>query len=63
MLTSIRSIDPIFAIGVGLAAALVRIRREENERGKTLQDTMNSVRHRFDLAWNGGTARQITVKD
>jgi hypothetical protein len=31
-LFSIRFIDPIFGVGVGISAAIVRIRREQNEK-------------------------------
>ena len=41
-----RVIDPIFAVSVGLTAAVVRINREEKEKGRTTQETIESVRRR-----------------
>ncbi|KAK6437437.1 hypothetical protein LTR95_006366 [Oleoguttula sp. CCFEE 5521] len=45
-----KSIDPIFAMSVGLAAAYVRINREEKEKGKTTQQSVDSLRRRFPMA-------------
>lgn len=44
-----KTIDPIFAVGVGLAAAVVRINREEKEKGKTAQQTMDSLKKRVSM--------------
>ncbi|KAL9078781.1 MAG: hypothetical protein Q9157_002301 [Trypethelium eluteriae] len=35
-----KSLDPLFAIGIGLAAAGVRIRREEREKGHNWDETI-----------------------
>ncbi|OQN99621.1 hypothetical protein B0A48_14763 [Cryoendolithus antarcticus] len=45
-----KSIDPIFAMSVGLAAAYVRINREEKEKGKTTQQSVDSLRLRLPMA-------------
>lgn len=39
-----RVADPIFAVVIGLGAAALRINREEKEKGKTTQQTMDSVK-------------------
>ncbi|KXL46858.1 hypothetical protein M433DRAFT_116685 [Acidomyces richmondensis BFW] len=44
-----KTIDPIFAISIGLAAAVVRINREEKEKGKTTQQTMDSLKKRVNM--------------
>ncbi|KAK4505001.1 hypothetical protein PRZ48_002964 [Zasmidium cellare] len=41
-----RTIDPIFAVSVGVVAAAVRINREEKEKGKTTQETIESLKRR-----------------
>ncbi|KAF2855067.1 hypothetical protein T440DRAFT_202634 [Plenodomus tracheiphilus IPT5] len=48
-----RSLDPIFAISIGLAAAYTRINREEKEKGRSTQESIEVVRRRWDLAWRG----------
>lgn len=49
MNNKLRTIDPIFAISIGLAAAVVRINREEKEKGKTTQQTMDSLKKRVNM--------------
>lgn len=39
-----RAADPFFALAIGLSAAAMRISREEKEKGKTTQQTLDSVR-------------------
>ncbi len=39
-----RIADPIFAVCMGLGAAALRINREEKEKGKTTQDTIDAAR-------------------
>jgi L-cystine uptake protein TcyP (sodium:dicarboxylate symporter family) len=39
-----RIADPIFAIVIGLGAATLRINREEKEKGKTTQQTIESAK-------------------
>jgi hypothetical protein len=51
-----RRLDPIFAITIGLAAAFTRINREEKEKGRSTQESLDVLRRRWRLAWeNGGT--------
>ncbi|KAI1130308.1 hypothetical protein F5Y10DRAFT_263201 [Nemania abortiva] len=45
-----RIADPIFAVAIGLGAAALRINREEKEKGKTTQQTIESVKRRLSLA-------------
>ncbi|KAI1494663.1 hypothetical protein F5X96DRAFT_665556 [Biscogniauxia mediterranea] len=42
-----RRADPIFAIAMGLAAAAMRINRDEKREGKTTQETIQAAKRRF----------------
>jgi len=46
-----RTLDPIFAISVGITAAAVRINREEKEKGKSFEESKASLQRRAALAW------------
>jgi hypothetical protein len=46
-----RTLDPIFAVSVGIAAATVRINREEKEKGKSFEESKASLQRRAALAW------------
>jgi hypothetical protein len=48
---SYRALDPIFAISIGLAAAATRINREEKEKGRSTQETIDVFKRRWALAW------------
>ena len=39
-----RVVDPIFAVVIGLGAAGTRINREEKEKGKTTEQTIESAK-------------------
>jgi len=39
-----RAADPIFALAIGISAAVVRINREEKEKGRTTQQTIKAAR-------------------
>jgi cell division protein FtsB len=41
-----RAIDPIFAVSVGALAAVVRINREEKEKGRSTDQTIASLKRR-----------------
>ncbi|KAI9711221.1 MAG: hypothetical protein M1820_002208 [Bogoriella megaspora] len=41
-----KSLDPVFAIAIGLAAAGVRIRREEREEGHSMNETFDAGKRR-----------------
>ncbi|KAK4458733.1 hypothetical protein QBC42DRAFT_19210 [Cladorrhinum samala] len=45
-----RVADPIFAVFIGAAAAVTRINREEKEKGKTTQETLDAFRRRVGLS-------------
>jgi hypothetical protein len=45
------TLDPIFAVSVGVAAAVVRINREEKEKGKSFEESKASLGRRAALAW------------
>ena len=46
-----RRLDPIFAISIGLAAAFTRINREEKEKGRSTQESLDVLKRRWSLAW------------
>ncbi|KAJ8111920.1 hypothetical protein OPT61_g5596 [Boeremia exigua] len=46
-----KALDPLFAISIGLAAAATRINREEKEKGRSTQETMDVFKRRWALAW------------
>lgn len=41
-----RFFDPIFALSIGFTAAAVRINREEKEKGRTTEQTMEALKRR-----------------
>ena len=50
-------------MGIGIAAAAVRINREEKEKGKTTQQTVESSRRRLRLAFGSGEAGKVETKN
>ncbi|KAK5003572.1 hypothetical protein LTR28_009993, partial [Elasticomyces elasticus] len=48
------ALDPVFAVFIGVSAAAMRINREEKERGKSTEQTIESVRRRWGLLVGGG---------
>lgn len=44
-----RAVDPFFAASIGIAAAAVRINREEKEKGHSTEETVGLARRRWDL--------------
>ncbi|KAF2016442.1 hypothetical protein BU24DRAFT_462598 [Aaosphaeria arxii CBS 175.79] len=46
-----KSLDPFFAISIGLAAALTRISREEKEQGRSMQQSIELFKKRSGIAW------------
>ncbi|KAF1827804.1 uncharacterized protein K489DRAFT_298730, partial [Dissoconium aciculare CBS 342.82] len=44
-----RAIDPIFAVGVGITAAAVRINRDEKAKDQTTEQTIASLKRRVGL--------------
>jgi hypothetical protein len=46
-----RRLDPVFAISIGLAAAFTRINREEKEKGRSTQQSVDVFKRRWNLAW------------
>lgn len=51
-----RTLDPIFAVSIGLAAAATRIHREEKDKGRTAGQTVDVFKRRAALWWEGGAA-------
>lgn len=50
-----RTIDPLFAMSVGTLAAVVRINREEKEKGFSREETVASLRRRVGGLFEGGS--------
>ncbi|KAL2116704.1 hypothetical protein VTJ04DRAFT_8872 [Mycothermus thermophilus] len=46
-----RVADPIFAVFIGVSAAALRINREEKEKGRTTQETIEALRRRLGSLW------------
>jgi len=44
-----RTLDPVFALGVGATAAGIKIRREEVAKGHTSKDTVDALKRRARL--------------
>ncbi len=44
-----RVADPIFAVFIGISAAATRINREQKEKGKTPQDTIDALKRYVGL--------------
>lgn len=51
-----RFFDPIFALSIGFTAAAVRINREEKEKGRTTEQTMEALKRRTSRLVFGNTA-------
>ncbi|KAF2280430.1 uncharacterized protein EI97DRAFT_464384 [Westerdykella ornata] len=49
-----KTIDPLFAISIGLAAAVNRIHREEKDAGRTVGQSVEVLKRRVGIAWEGG---------
>lgn len=47
-----RAIDPIFAVSVGVTAAAVRINREEKEKGRTTEETIDALKRRTAMLFD-----------
>ncbi|VBB77957.1 Putative protein of unknown function [Podospora comata] len=47
-----RVADPIFAVFIGLSAAATRINREEKEKGRSTQQTLETLRRRLGFPKN-----------
>ncbi|KAH8899577.1 hypothetical protein GQ53DRAFT_816700 [Thozetella sp. PMI_491] len=45
-----RVADPIFAVAMGVSAAVIRINREEKAKGKSTSDTIEAARRRLGLS-------------
>ncbi|KAF2084710.1 hypothetical protein K490DRAFT_48444 [Saccharata proteae CBS 121410] len=48
-----KAIDPFFAIGIGVAATLARIHREEKEKGRSPAQSLEVLRRRWRFAVSG----------
>ena len=58
-----RALDPIFAIGIGLAAAGVRIRREERGKGHTMDETIEAGKRRLKLIFSRDSDPRKSIKE
>ncbi|TKA73124.1 hypothetical protein B0A55_06259 [Friedmanniomyces simplex] len=48
-----RVIDPLYAVFIGAGAAAVRIRREEKEKGRTVAGSVEGLKKRVGLLFEG----------
>ncbi|KXT09072.1 hypothetical protein AC579_1155 [Pseudocercospora musae] len=58
-----KAIDPIFAVTVGITAAAVRINREEKEKGRSTQDTIDTLKRRTAMLFDGEKGVREREKD
>ncbi|KAI7189530.1 hypothetical protein D0869_05541 [Hortaea werneckii] len=57
-----KAIDPIFATSVGVAAAVVRINREEKEKGRTTEQSVETFKRRVNLVMeNSGEEGKVAT--
>jgi hypothetical protein len=49
-----RVADPIFAVFIGVSAAATRINREQKEKGKTTQETIDVVKRYVQMIEGSG---------
>jgi len=49
-------------MSVGIAAAFVRINREEKEKGKTTQQSIESLKSRWALLFESGKEKVVESK-
>ncbi|EME85619.1 uncharacterized protein MYCFIDRAFT_52915 [Pseudocercospora fijiensis CIRAD86] len=57
-----RAIDPIFAVTVGITAAAVRINREEKEKGRSTEETIDALKRRTAMVFGGDKSAKETEK-
>ncbi|CZS88676.1 uncharacterized protein RAG0_00342 [Rhynchosporium agropyri] len=50
--------DPIFAVLIGLGAAATRINREEKEKGRSTEETVQSGLRRIGMGGSRSVARE-----
>lgn len=62
-----RTLDPIFAMSIGIAAAAVRIKREEKEKGRDVGQSFEAFKSRWALVidgdWGEGKGSVASVRD
>ncbi|TVY55244.1 hypothetical protein LCER1_G001617 [Lachnellula cervina] len=51
-----RSLDPLFALAIGLGAAATRINREEKEAGRSTKETVHNGLRRIGFSRTGAAA-------
>lgn len=57
----LRLADPIFAVSIGVTAALVRINREEKEKGRTTEQSIEALKRRTRAVFGGGEREREMV--
>lgn len=45
-----RQLDPLFAITIGASAVVLRVRREEVDKGQSVRQTVDTLRRRVGIA-------------
>lgn len=53
-----RSLDPVFAVFIGVSAAAMRINREEKEKGRSTQDSIDSLKRRTQLVFGSSEGKK-----
>lgn len=48
-----RSLDPVFAVSIGVAAAVVRINKDEKAKGNSTEQIIDTLKRRLALLYNG----------
>ncbi|KAH8716955.1 hypothetical protein GQ44DRAFT_624358 [Phaeosphaeriaceae sp. PMI808] len=54
-----RRLDPVFAVSIGLAAAVTRVQREEREKGRGRGESFEALKRRWSLAWREGWTGKV----
>ncbi|TLS25928.1 hypothetical protein PpBr36_07185 [Pyricularia pennisetigena] len=52
-----RVADPIFAVFIGISAAVTRVKREEKEKGRTSAQTMDAFKRRLRYTVGMGSSQ------
>jgi len=53
LMFGLRNLDPIFAVFIGTSAAVVRVGREEREKGRSAGESFEALKRRVGMAFQG----------
>ncbi|CRK34562.1 hypothetical protein BN1708_006397 [Verticillium longisporum] len=54
-----RVADPIFALAIGLGAAVTRINREEKDKGRSTQETIGIAKSQYPTTDTAGAGASV----